>query len=230
MTEDENDSPTRASDTVYRHILHDILARRRPEQILRITIDGVDGSGKTYFANNLANYLRNKKLPAIRISLDDFHNLRSKRYAQGRLSPKGFYEDSYDYDAFIASVLVPLSKNGNGAYRAKYHDVETDELLDTPLQQADPNAVIIVDGIFSHRDELVEYWDYSIFLQVDFKTTFQRMAVRDGGEIDPQDEKNKRYHGGQLLYFRDCNPQQRASVVIDNRDFNHPRIIEQKST
>jgi len=225
MTRDTTDSPTQASGMVYDHILHDILARRRPKQILRMTVDGVDGSGKTRFADNLADYLTSKALPVIRISLDDFHNIRDKRYAQGRLSPKGFYEDSYNYEVFRELVLEPLGMNGDGKYRLAYHDVETDKLLGTPLQQADPNAILIVDGIFSNRNELASYWDYSVFLRVDFETTFQRMAIRDGSKANPEDEKNKRYHGGQLLYFKECSPEQRATILIDNRNFGNPQII-----
>jgi uridine kinase len=211
-------------NAAYLHISHEIIERYRPGEILRVAIDGIDGSGKTCFADNLADYLIDKGLPVIRVSLDDFHNVRSKRYEQGRLSPKGFYEDSYNYEAFIRSVLRPLSKHGDNIYRAKYHNVETDEIINSPAQQANPSAILIVDGIFSNRDELAKYWDYSVFLQVDFKTTFQRMAVRDGTKADPHDDKNRRYHEGQLRYFEECNPQQRASILVDNSDFNNPRI------
>ena len=44
---------------------------------------------------------------------------------------------------------------------------------------------MVIDGIFLHRDELVEAWDYSIFLDVPFKLSVARMAARDGSAPDP---------------------------------------------
>ncbi len=43
---------------------------------------------------------------------------------------------------------------------------------------------MVIDGIFLHRDELVEAWDYSIFLDVPFEVSVARMAVRDGSAAD----------------------------------------------
>lgn len=229
MTQDQdntfNRSSTELSNSVYQHVLEGIIAKRQVERVTCVAIDGVDGSGKTRFADTLADHLRHEGWPVIRASIDDFHNTRSKRYRQGRLSPQGFFQDSYNYPAFVSALLQPLGKGGNGMYRTKFHDLVSDMLVEAPPQQADPNAILIVDGIFLHRHELADYWNYSIFLDVDFKTTFQRMAARDGSSPDPLDALNKRYYNGQLLYFEACNPVQRASAVIDNHNFHHPRIV-----
>ena len=45
--------------------------------ILRVGIDGVDGAGKTYFADELAAQITS--LPVIRASVDFFHNPRAVR-------------------------------------------------------------------------------------------------------------------------------------------------------
>ena len=72
--------------------------------------------------------------------------------------------------------------------------------------------MLVVDGIFLHRDELVDWWDISVFLDVPFAETFRRMAVRDGCPPDPTDPANARYLEGQRLYLAQCAPQQRADV------------------
>ena len=64
-------------------------------------------------------WLPRKGRPAIRASVDDFHNPQSLRYARGRYSPDGFYLDSYDYDSFRRLLLEPLSPGGSGQYAAK---------------------------------------------------------------------------------------------------------------
>ena len=78
--------------------------------------------------------------------------------------------------------------------------------------------MLVVDGIFLHRDELVARWDASVFLEVPFEETFRRMAVRDGCPADPADPANARYLEGQRLYLARCGPHLRATWVVDNAD------------
>ena len=75
---------------------------------VRVAVDGPDGAGKTIFADELATAIRDSGRPAIRVSLDDFHNVRAVRYRRGQHSPDGCWLDSYNYDRFIAYVLDPL--------------------------------------------------------------------------------------------------------------------------
>lgn len=42
------------------------------------------------------------------------------------------------------------------------------------------DAVLIVDGIFLHRDELTDAWDLSIWLEVAFTVSIPRGASRAG--------------------------------------------------
>lgn len=66
-----------------------------------VGIDGVDGSGKTTFAQRLLETLSfelDAKCVQM-VSIDDFHNPRVVRYQQGKGSPVGFFEDSFDYES-----------------------------------------------------------------------------------------------------------------------------------
>ena len=68
----------------------------------RIGVDGVDAAGKTTLADELAG-----RLPeAARLSADDFLRPPAERYRQGRESPMGYYEDSFDHVALRAAVLA----------------------------------------------------------------------------------------------------------------------------
>lgn len=194
----------------------------------RIGIDGVDGAGKTTFADEIAAAVRALGRPAVRVSLDDFHNVRSVRYRQGRHSPQGFWEDSYDYARFQRDVLDPFGPGGSRRFRPVAHDVESDALLDVEPRIADPASVLVVDGLFLHREELVTAWDLSVFLDVPFEVTAERMARRDGTSPDPDDVSMRRYVEGQRIYFRTCSPHRRATILIDNQNFSAPRIIRLK--
>jgi uridine kinase len=90
--------------------------------------------------------------------------------------------------------------------------------MDTPVHQepvvVPERAVVIVEGMFLHRDELTSYWDLSIFLQVPFTVTAQRMAERDS--THPDHPSLARYIQGQRRYLSTCNPTTRATYVLDN--------------
>ncbi|MEV6344809.1 uridine kinase [Actinoplanes sp. NPDC051851] len=191
----------------------------------RVGVDGPDGSGKSVFAGELAAAVRADGRPVVHVSLDDFHHVRAVRYRQGRESPNGFWEDSYDYKRFYSYVLEPFGSKGDRRYRAVGHDLVSDAVLDPEPLSAAPGTVLIVDGLFLHRDELAGVWDLSVFLDVPFAVTARRMAVRDGTNADPDHPSMRRYVGAQRIYYAACSPRRRADVLIDNADVDAPRIL-----
>jgi uridine kinase len=201
----------------------------KPEQILRVAVDGVDGVGKTMFANELGNTVERVSRPVIRSSVDGFHNPREFRYRRGRSSPEGFYLDSYDYAALRALLLDPLGPGGSGAYCSAAFDHVSDSRLPVQTRLALAGSVLILDGLFLHRQELRETWDFSIFLDAPFDVTVPRGAARGprcGGSPDPTAPSNRRYVEGQQIYLRDNQPKARANVVIDYSDLAAPSIID----
>lgn len=188
----------------------------------RVAVDGVDGAGKTVLADELARALRRAGKEVIRVSVDGFHRPRELRYRRGRDDPEGFYRDSYDYEAFVSLVLRPLGLGGSRLYVPAIRDLATDRLLESSELRAAPGAVLVVDGIFLHRDELLAHWDLSIWLEVPFAVSVARLARRDGTDPDPDAPSNRRYVEGQRSYLRECDPARRASVVLDNTCLDEP--------
>jgi uridine kinase len=124
-------------------------------------------------------------------------------------------------------LLDPLSPAGTGRYVARHFDLDNDRLFDVVVKQAQPAAALIIDGIFLHRPELRSYWDLSIFLKVDFDVSVPRGAQR-GPALDATDAaspSNQRYIGGQRRYLSECEPEQRAGIVIDYNDLGEPKIL-----
>ena len=203
----------------------DQVARRIPapsnDDCVRVGIDGPDASGKTFFANGLAAVLRDRGRPVVRISVDDFHHVRAVRYRLGRDSPQGFWLHAFDYGRLRSDVLDPLGPGGSRRYRPKAHDLATDAVLDLEPLVAPPGAVVVVDGLFLHRDELRSAFDRTVFLDVPFDETARRMARRDG----IAGPGLRRYVEAQRLYFAACAPKERATILIDNTDVSAPRIV-----
>lgn len=199
------------------------LGRRLPTTRVLVAIDGPDGSGKTTFADRLTAKLSDR--PVVTVHVDGFLNCSEVRHARGRFSPEGFWRDSYNYEAFRTHVLDPLRRTGQAWYRPYCYDPESDterlaDVVPVPL-----GALVLVEGLFLHRDELVDQWDASIFLDVPFAETARRMALRDGSRSDPEHPSMRRYVDGQRIYYAAATPWERASLVVDNSG-DEPHIIE----
>jgi len=214
-----SDHPTR------RRLLSTLADRIVAGGATRIGVDGVDGAGKTCFAEELTAHLQSYDHPVVHVSADGFHQPRARRYRRGRDSPEGFWLDSYDYTALKTVLLEGFGPNGTGRYRDAVHDLATDERLERPWRKVAAGTRLVVDGLFLHRDELLAQWDFSVFLAVPFSVSMARMAARDGGHPDPDHPSNHRYVGGQRRYFTACEPWARATLVVDNSDLEHPRIV-----
>jgi uridine kinase len=183
-------------------------------RVALVAVDGVDGAGKTTFADELAAVLERRGGPVTRASVDGYHHPRSVRYRRGRHDPVGYFLDSYDHEALTTRLLAPL-RAGTGTFVAAVRDVATDELVDPPALRVPDAGVLVLDGIFLHRPELRGWWDLSVFLDVPFDVSVARCAHRDGTDPDPNAPSNHRYVAGQRLYLERCRPQELATFVID---------------
>ncbi|GAB3259416.1 AAA family ATPase [Alteromonas gracilis] len=177
-----------------------------------VGIDGVDGSGKTTYAAALSEALER---PSLVVHLDDFHHPAAIRHRLGRDSPEGFLRDTCDLAAFERCVLSPLSRGDRRIVPAAF-----DHRSDRPVEHAPvtvtDETVVIVEGLFVHRDELHLRWDVSVLLDVPFAVSVARLAARDGSHPDPDHPSMRRYVEGQRLYFERCRPRERATWVVPN--------------
>jgi uridine kinase len=217
------------NDYLFSHLRDVILGYQKDLPIL-VGIDGVDAAGKTTFADKLSDRLEESKRQIIRASVDGFHNPKSVRYIKGRNSPNGYYQDSFNYRLIIDKLLKPLS-SGDLRYKEIAFDYRIDDEVNVPSKKADKNAILIMDGIFLFRPELLNYWDIKIFLDVSFDVTLQRAIKRAkereniDSEQDIIDIYNRRYIPGQRLYFQEAAPQEKANILIDNTNYENPVII-----
>ena len=145
------------------HVAEAVLALPA-DRVRRVAVDGVDGAGKTHFADALGVELNVRGAKVIRVSADGFLNPPRTRHRRGRDSPEGFYRDSFDYGRMIRLLLDPLSPGGNREYIREVYDPRREREVRRLPELADDDAILVLDGIFVHRDELSWYWDYSCLL------------------------------------------------------------------
>ena len=195
---------------------------------VRVAIDGVDAAGKTMLAEELSSHIKSKNRQVIRASIDGFHNPASIRYASGALSPEGYYNDSFNYNALVEFLLLPLGPSGSREYASRVFDYRIDTSVAQEFSAADRDAVLLFDGVFLLRPELREYWDYTVSVDAAFEATLLRALHRDltlfGSEYDVRQRYEQRYVPGQKLYLTKCNPKQAADAIVDNNDVAHPSI------
>lgn len=215
-------SPPSTPVTALLRSLRDEVRQHNPAGRVIVAVDGVDGAGKTTFADAFAEVFAEDGVAVYRASIDGFHRPRAERYVQGRTSPVGFYRDSYDYDTFRRVLIDPFRTRAETGFQLAAFDVTRDAAVEPERVTAPHDAVLIVDGIFLHRPELRGLWHWSVWLDAPYTTTFARMAVRDGADPDPSAPGNTRYREGQELYLREAGPRRAASAIVDNSDHAHP--------
>lgn len=186
---------------------------RRP---ILVGVDGVDGSGKTTLARQLSLAYAERGRKALVIHLDDLLNPKAVRYQEGRSSPEGYFLDTYDIATFTEKVLRPFALDGTRAVTPRAFDHLTDQRVHVTPVLVPLAAIVIVGGMFLHRDELHRWWDPSLFPDVPFPVSVRRMADRDGSSSDPDHLSLHRCVEGQRIYLSRCRSAQRATVVIDN--------------
>ena len=205
-----------------------LIAAVRLEHPVRVGIDGVDCSGKTMLADELIEPLQSRGREVIRASVDGFHNPREMRHRQGRGSPRGYYEDSFDLDAVRSCILLPLGPGGDLRYQTARFDFRTDSEVSSAVQTAEPGAILVFDGIFLHRPELLPHWDFTVFVNTGFDVTINRAFVRDQYLFETEEKTRsiyeQRYIPGQKLYLSEQQPIDKANVVFVNDDIESPEL------
>lgn len=194
------------------------------DRTLLVVVDGVDGAGKTTFADELAMVMIRRGTQVVRATVDSFHHPRAHRHAEGRTA-EAVWSRHFDYAALRAALLDPWRAGRGASYRPAWHDIGTDQHVDAAPLPVPDRGVLLVDGVFAQRPEIDDAWDLRIFLDVPFEVSVPRLARRDGTVADIDHPDQRRYADAQRRYLIECDPRGRADVVVDNADLGRPRLV-----
>ncbi|MGH3155016.1 MAG: uridine kinase [Streptosporangiaceae bacterium] len=199
---------------------------------LRVAIDGPTGAGKTSFGHELAAALRDLGRATMRASMDDFKYpwRHAREHGYDRVSGEGYYRNAYDFRSARDLLLGPAGSSGSGEVVLCGHDPLTgadhrDEKISAP-----EGAILIVDSVFAFRPEYNDCWEYRIWLDVAPEIALRRGIARDcatEGIEEATRVHRGRYHAAEMIYLAEVHPKAMADLIIDNRDFAHPRILTQ---
>ncbi|WP_309614956.1 uridine kinase [Salinibacterium sp.] len=184
-----------------------------------LAIDGIDGVGKSTFADALATRLGRGGHSVFRASIDNFHRPREDRHLRGVDSAEGFYRDSFDYALFRRVLIEPFKMGGSAGFVTSAFDVERDTPVSMEWETGPRDATLIVDGIFLNRPELRGLWNFSVWLEVSGQAADALITAR------ARRTENQRYESGQKLYLAESGPRARASAIVDNSTPQLPRRV-----
>jgi uridine kinase len=192
----------------------------------RVAIDGPPAAGKTTLGDELAVVLRAQGREVIRASIEGFLLPRSQRYRRGEYSAEGCYYDSFDFDALHRVLLDPLGPDGSRRFQPAIYDRPTETAQPQQFRTASVDAVLLFDGVFLLRPELIDRWDLRIFVSAAFEETLDRARTRDlalyGSATEVERRHRERYTPSQRFYFDTVRPTDHADITVYNDEPRQP--------
>lgn len=212
---------------IFDKIAAEIRSRKNNGRALVVGVNGIDASGKTEFAKGFESFLKANDFKVQVINLDDFHNPKAIRYS-GDDQADNYYRKSFDIEKIVNELLAPLRAEGRLAAEFDVLNLHTDQYDIKRKYDFDADTVVIFEGVFIFRRELVPYLDYKIFIDIPLQESKHRAEIRDvpvyGREVlQKYDEK---YLPAQKRYINEFSPHEIAEMVIDNINWEHPKIIK----
>jgi uridine kinase len=212
--------------------LADRILALRLDHPTRVGIDGHSTAGKTTLADQLATTLRGKTArPVLRVTIDHFKRHVDLRTQYPPGSPESYYFEMFDIDAIRDELLAPLGPRGNRRYRTQIMDFSGRTPIDSDVHAAPDDMILLADGGFLQKPALSRHWDLRVYLHIGVADVLHRGTIRDQAWMDSAEAAAERYRTyyipGEELYLAEIHPAERADILIDNRDFEAPRIMRE---
>ena len=151
-----------------------IVALNTGYSTVLIAVDGQGGAGKTTLVAGVAIKLAAAGLRVDVVHFDDFY-LPSSQRPHGQSAEKPIGGD-FDWRRLRNDVLIPL-RQARPANYARY-DWNTDALEER--HEITPGALVMVEGVFSSRQELADLYDLRIWVDCSREVRLRRGIARDG--------------------------------------------------
>ncbi|MFS0574532.1 uridine kinase [Sporosarcina sp. 179-K 3D1 HS] len=190
-----------------------LLPAFRADRTVLIGIDGLGGSGKSTAALELQQQIEG----SVVLHLDDFIFPKAIRYQDGFEEWYCYYYLQWRYDYLVEHVLAPLKQGLSVKQDIEFYNKVTDRYDVRELHIPARTPAVIVEGVFLQREELRDFFNTIVFLEVDRETRTERVIKRDyyiGNSDEILKKYERRYFPAEEHYLKLHDPTASADVVI----------------
>ena len=187
-----------------------------------VTVDGIDGSGKSTFARRLVDALGSR---AVLLAVDDFR--RPVDWAQaGKTELEVYYQRRYDLTTL--DICLRAFRDGRSSCRFRGFDSAHEALGEEREINFGDAVVAVVEGVFVARlrsavDAL------PIYVDIPRAEAERRIRARDQAKgrtlAEVQRRIDQRYFPAHERYLAEQQPRDRAAILFDNSDPALPRVM-----
>ncbi|MCH7568938.1 MAG: AAA family ATPase [Nanoarchaeota archaeon] len=233
------------TNNVFSDIYETLKSKGKRKMIIGIT--GFVGSGKTFFAKEFVQFLKEKKINSLHFRMDIYNSsTRSDRNAV-IASLKDKYDPNWPRRAYPQNTNLIKNHLTNIKQERSFSapnlcDPATKK-LDFPIEflfskeittiklgkeenKYDKNNLwILCDGV-----KLIEYKDYLdciIFLRAEYETRFNRLLERNKSLPSPANIRKDLFDDleNNLILDHDLK-EEHANIIVDNDNYNDKKIVK----
>lgn len=192
------------------------LISRKPDNFLRVAIDGPVAAQPGRLADALVGPLRAGGRPAVRVDTADFLRPASVRLEFGRHNPDSFYAGWFDEAGLAREVLDPAGPGGSGRILTRLWNAETDRAARDPYHELPAGAVVLLSGPMLLGGVLAV--DFAVHLELTPAALARRTPPAEQWTL-PAIER----------YLNDVDPSTFADVVVRLDDPRRPALVLERS-
>lgn len=178
-------------------------------------IDGLGGTGKTTFAQELKHHLEMQREKVVLLHMDDFIYPRNVRYDGDEEEWRCYYEKQWRFNYLIETIFIPLQLGKTIDQTIEIYDRKNDGYQLQPIH-IDSKTILLIEGMFIQRQKLKPYFDFVIFLDVPKDIRLERVLKRDtyiGNREEIATKYERRYFPAEEYYLARCSPIVHADKV-----------------
>ena len=176
-------------------LINRILKKSKENKLTIVAIDGMPGGGKSTLLKHVT-----LKIPSIKVvKMDSFFDVLTNGDNIFRVKK---------------DVLIPLRNNQTAKF--KIFDWKKKMLIDE--ENIDPEGIVLIEGNCSMDKNLINYYDYKIWVDCPPEVGQERALARDG-ETFKELWINK-WIPETITYINEQRPDKKADTVINYKDID----------
>jgi hypothetical protein len=181
--------------------------------LTRVAVDGAPPTSTGAFADDLAERLRLRGRPVVRVSAADFLRPASLRFERGRYNPDARYEDWLDWGGLTREVLEPAGPGGSRRVLPSLWDPVTDRATRAGYVPLPSGGVLVINGELLLGRGLA--FDHTVHLWMSAPALARLVPAEEAWALPAF-----------ARYEAEVNPLLRADTGVRVDDPAHPAVVD----